>query len=262
MCISQPVGRNATANRDNTTTVQVLLNLNLDKLIGIPPLSEDGIVGPATIGAIEEFQRSVLGLQTPDGRVDPKGLTLRKLREGMAIGFTERHLRGIMIHATPANIAKFFPGLQQNMAANGIDQPLRQAHFLAQIAHESAELRYSEEIASGAAYEGRVDLGNTEPGDGVRFKGRGLIQLTGRANYTKYGTARHRDFTTGDNAKMIATDPALAVDVACWFWMEHGLNALADKDDVIRVTRVINGGLNGLTDRQSKLVRAKFFLVR
>jgi putative chitinase len=61
---------------------------------------------------------------------------------------------------------------------------------------------------------------------------------------------------------MIATDPALAVDVACWFWTEHGLNTLADKDDVIRVTRVINGGLNGLTDRQSKLVRAKFFLVR
>jgi len=262
MCISQPVGRNATANRDNTTTVQILLNLNLDKQIGVPLLSEDGIAGPATIGAIEEFQRSVVGLQTPDGRVDPNGLTLRKLREGMAIGFTERHLRGIMIHATPANTTKYFPGLQQNMAANEIDRPLRQAHFLAQIAHESAELRYCEEIASGSAYEGRVDLGNTKPGDGVRFKGRGLIQLTGRANYTKYGTARHRDFTTGDNAKLIATDPALAVDVACWFWMEHGLNALADKDDVVKVTRVINGGLNGLTDRQSKLVRAKFFLVR
>ena len=89
-----------------------------------------------------------------------------------------------------------------------------------------------------------------------------MIQLTGRANYTKYGTARHRDFTTGDNARMIATDPTLAVDVACWFWTAHGLNTLADQDDVVRVTRVINGGLNGLTDRQSKLVRAKFFLVR
>jgi putative chitinase len=219
MCISQPVGRNATANRDNTTTVQILLNLNLDKLIGIPLLSEDGVAGPATIGAIEEFQRSVVGLKTPDGRVDPHGLTLRKLREGMAIGFTERHLRGIMIHATPANIAKYFPRLKQNMAVNGIDRPLRQAHFLAQIAHESAELRYCEEIASGSAYEGRVDLDS-------------------------------------------ADRPALAVDVACWFWMEHGLNTLADKDDVVRVTRVINGGLNGLTDRQSKLVRAKFFLVR
>jgi putative chitinase len=262
MCISQPVGRNAIANRDNTTTLQVLLNLNLDKLIGIPPLSEDGIVGPRTIGAIEEFQRRVVGLKTPDGRVDPNGLTLRKLREGIAIGLTERHLRGIMIHATPVNIAKYFPGLKQNMAANGIDRPLRQAHFLAQIAHESAELRYSEEIASGAAYEGRVDLGNTQPGDGVRFKGRGLIQLTGRANYTKYGKARHRDFMTGDNAKLIATDPALAVDVACWFWMQHELNTLADNDDVVGATRVINGGLNGLSDRQTKLVRAKFFLVR
>ena len=123
-------------------------------------------------------------------------------------------------------------------------------------------MRFSEEIASGAEYEGRVDLGNTQPGDGVRFKGRGLIQLTGRANYTKYGKARHRDFTTGDNPKLIATRPALAVDVACWFWKQHKLNALADRDDVTAVTQVINGGLNGLADREAKLARAKFFLVR
>src|SRR5262245_18343044 len=100
MGISQPVGRNATANRDNATTVQILLNLNSAEQTGIHLLSEDGVVGSATIGAIEEFQRNVVGLMTPDGRVDPNGLTLRKLREGMAVGFTERHLRGIMIHAT------------------------------------------------------------------------------------------------------------------------------------------------------------------
>jgi len=108
MCISQPLGRNGTANRDNATTVQILLNLNLDKLIGTGLLTEDGSAGPTTIGAIEEFQRRVVGLKTPDGRVDPNGSTLRKLREGMAIGFTEWHLRGIMIHATPVNIAKYF----------------------------------------------------------------------------------------------------------------------------------------------------------
>jgi putative chitinase len=166
-----------------------------------------------------------------------------------------------MIHATAANILKYFPGIT-HMAASGIDRPLRQAHFLGQVAHESGELRYSEEIARGSDYEGRVDLGNTQPGDGVRFKGRGLIQLTGRANYTKYGRARKKDFTTGDTPKLLASDPFLAVDVAFWFWMQHGLNALADKDDVVAVTRVINGGLRGLADRTQKLDRAKCFLVR
>ncbi len=68
------------------------------------------------------------------------------------------------------------------MNENGINTPLRRVHFFAQIGHESKELIYSEEIASGRAYEGRFDLGNTQPGDGVRFKGRGLIQITGRAN--------------------------------------------------------------------------------
>ena len=261
MCILQTVGRNGPNNRDDAKTVQILLNFNLDKLVGMKPLSEDGIVGNSTVAAIVEFQRRVLGMKEPDGRVDPNGLTLRKLRHGIAIGFMQRHLRGVMIHATDANVARYFPGLK-TISASGIDRPLRQAHFLAQIAHESAELRYSEEIASGSAYEGRVDLGNTQPGDGVRFKGRGLIQLTGRANYTKYGKARNRDFTTGDHPKLIASDPVLAVDVASWFWTQHGLNALADKDDVTAVTQVINGGLNGLADRKAKLIRAKFFLVR
>lgn len=76
-----------------------------------------------------------------------------------------------------------------------------------------------------------------------------LIQLTGRANYQKYGLAKGRNFTDGDNCKAIATDPQLAVDVACWFWKNRGLNGLADQDDVRAVTRRINGGLNGLEDR-------------
>lgn len=262
MCILHAVGRNGTSNRDDIRTVQILLNFNLANMPDFQPLSEDGSVGPATIDAIETFQKRVMGMNEPDGVVDPNGSTLRALRDGIALGFTERHLRGIMIHATDGNVARYCPGLKQNMAANGIDKPLRQAHFLAQVAHESGELRYCEEIASGAAYEGRVDLGNTQPGDGVRFKGRGLIQLTGRANYTKYGKARNRDFTTDEKPKLIATDPSLAVDVACWFWTQHGLNTLADKDDVVAITRVINGGLNGLADRQAKLARARFFLVR
>ena len=261
MCISHTVGRNGAADRDDVKTVQILLNLNIGKLPGISPLSEDGVAGASTIAAIEAFQKCVVGMKKPDGRIDPNGQTIGKLHAGAAAGFTEHHLQGVMIHATRANVAKYFPGLNK-MSASGIDRPLRQAHFLSQVAHESGELRYSEEIASGAAYEGRADLGNTHPGDGVRFKGRGLIQLTGRANYTKYGQDRKRDFTTGANPKLIATDPILAVDVAVWFWTKHGLNALADRDDVIAVTQAINGGLNGLADRKAKLLRAKCFLVR
>jgi putative chitinase len=135
------------------------------------------------------------------------------------------------------------------------------AHLLAQVGHESGDLRFSEEIASGAAYEGRADLGNTQPGDGPRFKGRGLIQLTGRANYTAFGRDRNRDFITPENYRLIATDPNLAVDVAGWFWVKHGLNAFADADNVREITRRINGGFNGLDDRTARLARAKFFLL-
>src|SRR5215472_8871261 len=130
-----------------------------------------------------------------------------------------------------------------------INTPLRLAHFLAQTCHESDGYCTTEEYASGAAYEGRRDLGNTEPGDGRRFKGRGLIQLTGRANYRSYGAARGMDFTTDATAPLLATDPLGAVDVSCWFWTVHNLNTVADGDNVEAVTRVVNGGLRGLADR-------------
>jgi putative chitinase len=85
-------------------------------------------------------------------------------------------------------------------------------------------------------------------------------QLTGRANYVAYGKARNKDFVTGNNYKLLATVPNLAVDVACWFWTTHHLNELADADDLNRITHKINGGYNGLADRASNLKRAKFLL--
>src|SRR6202007_253376 len=109
-----------------------------------------------------------------------------------------------MTSATSQRIALFLAPLQNNMATAGISLPLQQAHFLAQIAHESGELRYTEELASGEAYEGRQDLGNTQAGDGPRFKGRGLIQLTGRANYTNFKNDSGVDVVT--NPGQIATD--------------------------------------------------------
>ncbi len=135
------------------------------------------------------------------------------------------------------------------------------AHYLAQLGHDSGDFRYTEELSSGAAYENRKDLGNTQPGDGPRFKGRGLIQLTGRTNYTNYGVAKGRDFVTPPNNTLLSTDPSLAVDVTCWFWTTHGLNALADTDSLNGITRRINGGYNGLADRADHLNRAKLLLV-
>ena len=131
-----------------------------------------------------------------------------------------------------------------------LDNSLRFIHFLAQLAHESGNFRYMEEIASGAAYEGRKDLGNVMAGDGVRFKGRGPIQLTGRANYRRYGQQLGIDF---ENNPAIVAIPSVGLLVACKFWSDNGLNELADKDDVVSITKRINGGTNGLADRKAKL---------
>ena len=140
-----------------------------------------------------------------------------------------------------------------------INTPLRWAHYLAQIAHESAELRYTEEIASGKAYEDRIDLGNVIKGDGVRFKGRGLIQLTGRVNYTTY-----KAFCGFDVVKQpeLLCKPVGAVRSSMWFWKKKGLNELADKDDFMAITKRINGNKpNGVENRKEYLARAKKVLV-
>ena len=135
-----------------------------------------------------------------------------------------------------------------------LDNSLRLIHFFAQLAHESGNFRYMEEIASGSAYEGRADLGNTQRGDGKRFKGRGPIQLTGRANYRKYGQQLGIDF---ENNPEIVAIPSIGLMVACKFWADNGLNLLADQDDVRAVTRRINGGYNGFEDRKSHLAKLK-----
>jgi putative chitinase len=264
MCITASVGTGGRNLPADGVVIQVLLNLN--RPAPLPRIRVDGAVGPGTTEAIREFQRRVLHQAAPDGRVDPDGVALQALRAGLppfdaATSLTAPVLKGIMPAATDARIALYLPGLLAGMARRHIDTPLRQAHFLAQLGHESLALIHTEEIASGAAYEGRADLGNNQPGDGTLFKGRGLVQLTGRANYTRYGQAIGRDLTRDiDKARMVATDPALAVDVACWFWQTRDLNALADADDVKAITRRVNGGYNGLDDRTAYLARARFFL--
>jgi putative chitinase len=117
--------------------------------------------------------------------------------------------------------------------------PLRLAHFLGQCGHESGGFRYMEEIASGAAYEGREDLGNVRPGDGTLFKGRGPIQLTGRANYRRDGRTLGIDF---ERHPLIVALPSIGLMVSCLFWQSRGLNAWADRDDWRACSRGVNRG--------------------
>lgn len=135
---------------------------------------------------------------------------------------------------------------------------LRLAHFMAQLAHESGNFKYMEEIASGQAYEGRKDLGNTQPGDGKRYKGRGPIQLTGRANYASFGRK------IGINLERypeLAANPSIGLHVAIFYWNDRRLSEIADEDDIEAITRKINGGLNGLDDRKAQLAKAKALIL-
>jgi putative chitinase len=145
-----------------------------------------------------------------------------------------------------SRIDAFLDPLNAAMEEFDINTHARQASFLSQVAHESGQLLYVQEIASGAAYEGRKDLGNAVRGDGVRFKGRGLIQVTGRDNYAKCGNALDLDLIIQPE---LLCEPINACRSAGWFWQSHGLNELADAGDQVKVTRRINGGINGLADR-------------
>lgn len=140
-----------------------------------------------------------------------------------------------------------------------ISTRLRIAHFLGQTCHESAGFRTTEEFATGDAYEGRRDLGNTQKGDGRRYKGRGLLQLTGRANYREYGKVLKVDL---ENNPERAAEPVLSLRIACEYWKSRKINAACDRDDLITVTRLINGGTNGLEDRRGNTSRAKAAIVR
>ena len=154
----------------------------------------------------------------------------------------------------------FHDPLNDAMREFEITTPAREAAFLAQIAHESGELRYTEEIASGAAYEGRQDLGNVRPGDGRRFKGRGLLQITGRTNYRQVSQALYGDPEALIEGPEQLARPVPACRSAGWYWSDRKLNALADAGDFRAITRRVNGGFNGLADRLKYWDRARAVL--
>lgn len=192
---------------------------------------------------------------------------------------------------------KWFPRIAASMSSFGINTPLRQAHFLAQVGHESAGFTKVEEglnyrygvllamfgnrISQDAAFKyGRVDAGpdahpanqkmianiiyanrngngDVASGDGYRYRGRGLIQITGKANYAALSGQLSADVVA--NPDLLTENLQAAMSAAAW-WKNHGLNELADLDDVTRITKVINGGTNGLEDRKSRLLKAKGIL--
>lgn len=256
------VGAQCSNARDDVESVQQLLNLcaTAGRVQIAEPLKADGAFGQKTLDAIMAFQRSAMGQGAPDGRVDANGATLLSLCESLPEALEPAWLSLLYLRAKDEDVADFSPRLKKIMANRHIDTPLRQAHFLAQVGHESGEFRFRAEIANGEAYQGRVDLGNLQPGDGRKFKGRGLIQLTGRANYGEYGRAIGREAELLDKPELVETDPELCVDVAGWFWAKRNLNILADVDDLTSLTRRVNGGLNGIDDRRRLLLRAKALL--
>lgn len=262
MAIRWSVGTKGRNDLADVKVVQAALNLSHSVKFKHQRLLVDGKAGARTAAAIEQFQRDIVGLSRPDGRVDPGGKTLRSLKAHTRKGLSEDALLAIMALGKRQTINTYLPLMKVAFPKYRIIAPLRMAHFFAQVGHESMSFVYTEELASGAAYEGRIDLGNTQKGDGVRFKGRGLIQLTGRTNYTQYSQYVGVDFTKQGNETLIATRPKYALDVSLWFWDHRRLNSYADSDNLRAITRRVNGGYNGLPDRQNYLTRAKFFLVK
>ncbi|WLH87650.1 glycoside hydrolase family 19 protein [Pseudomonas sp. FP2338] len=169
---------------------------------------------------------------------------------------TEQQLLQILPNAG-RQAGVFVSALNTAMGRYGIVGTLRVSAFIAQVGHESGQLRYVREIwgptAQQLGYEGRSDLGNTVKGDGSKFRGRGLIQITGRANYAACGEALGLDLI---NQPELLEQPQHAAMSAAWFWSTRGLNTLADQKDFAKITRRINGGLTGQADRQALYDRA------
>ena len=173
---------------------------------------------------------------------------------------TEAQLLRILPNARPV-AGVFVPALNRAMARFKIDSPVRAAAFLAQIGHESGQFRYVRELGSDQ-YLSKYDtgslakrLGNTPEadGDGQKYRGRGLIQITGRANYTTCGEALALDLV---NHPELLEKPQHACMSAAWFWASGGLNTLADAGQFDKITQRINGGQNGAADRQALYARA------
>ena len=168
-------------------------------------------------------------------------------------------------NAKDSDIDKYLPHLNNMMDKYEINTPNRRRHFIVQILHESFCLSRCREMYNGTPeeyfkkYDNRKDLGNSFPGDGLKYKGRGLIQITGRFNYSCASIDIFKNSTLIDHPEMLE-QPALAVEVSCWFWKVRNLNSLADIDATKAITLKINGGLNGFIERLSLYNLAKKYI--
>ncbi|MFN2452713.1 MAG: peptidoglycan-binding protein [Pyrinomonadaceae bacterium] len=241
---------------------------------GLNPGTPDGSFGKNTFQATAEFQRrngldddGVVGAGTLDKAkqlgfvedADTNGTGGSSSVTAASPGsFSEQKLAEIMPNLNPGKRAAYFPFLVSAMQEFEITTPLRRAAFLAQLAHESGQFRFMEEIwgptPAQRGYEGRRDLGNIQPGDGFRYKGRGPIQITGRANYKRYGDLLGIDLV---NSPALAATPEVGFRTAGLYWKSNGCNALADGQQFVAITKRINGGTNGLEDRVRYYDRAK-----
>jgi len=179
---------------------------------------------------------------------------------------TQSQLQKIMPNARN-QAGVFISALNTAMARSNINTPKRIAAFLAQVGHESGQLHYVRELG-GDQYLSKYDtgtlaarLGNTPmpDGDGQRYRGRGLIQITGQHNYQQCSLGLFGDERLLQLPELLE-QPQWAAESAAWFWGQNGLNELADRDQFNSITRRINGGLNGLQDRLQLWVRARAVL--
>jgi putative chitinase len=165
-----------------------------------------------------------------------------------------RSVRYVCPHLTVREARVIADALGPAFAASGITTARRASMAVAQFAHESDGFRTTTEYASGQAYEGREDLGNTQPGDGRRFKGRGFVQITGRANYALVSARLAHDFVRRPTDLAL---PRWAAKASAVWWRDNGCNQIADTGDFVALTRRINGGVNGLADRERLYRRAR-----
>lgn len=170
---------------------------------------------------------------------------------------TVADLLAIMPTAKRAQVELLYPHLEPATNRFHIDSPRRLAAFIAQVAHESGALVYMAEIASGETYEGRAELGNSQPGDGKKFKGRGGLMITGRANYRECGG------TLGvalDVYPELAERPEYFWKIAAWYWNSRALNRFADTDSFGAITKRVNGSYTHLDERIGYWLRARKYL--
>lgn len=197
------------------------------------PVQSTGEMGPTTVDLVRRFQET-FGVQAT-GKVG--ATTLAMLDRAVRCSVTLEELRAIAPSIASADARTWLPYLNASMTRGGMDTDARKAAYLAQIAHETDGFRTLEEYADGSDYEGRRDLGNTRPGDGRRYKGRGALQITGRTNYRNTGRAIGVDLEANPE---LAEDPRHAFAISEAYWSARNLNARADRGDFEGITDAIN----------------------